>query len=332
MKKLSKYILKTLVAGVAAFLCMSIFCYFYYNLPAHEPTPTGATDSTWTTAHFSCRGTEGFAYTKTDENGYVNTFPHKKDSVDILLMGSSHTEAFNVNADQNYAYLLNQKLYDSNHNMYAYSIGMSSHNLGRCLNNLEHALTTYQPSKYVVIETHSAQISVPLMQQMINDSYIPNAKYNSGIAYHLQKFDFLRLIYAQLSNLRNNNQVDSPADPANFDQYASYLDQTLQKAAGIAKSNNCTLVILYSSTPSVDYTGQLISPAYSKDLALLENTCQKYDIVFINTQSSYTKMYNETHCLPHGFTNTAIGKGHLNKYGHACIAAVLFNFVTTEEH
>ena len=332
MKKLSKYILKILVAGVAAFLCTSVFCYFYYNLPAHKPTTTGATDHAWTAAHISCRGTEGFAYTKTDERGYVNTFPYKKDTVDILLMGSSHTEAFNVNANQNYAYLLNQKLHDSNYNMYAYNIGMSSHNLGRCLNNLGSALTAYRPTKYVVIETHSAQISVPMMQQMIGDSYTPITTHNSGIANQLQKSDFLRLTYAQISKLFSNNRANSSAAPTSFDQYEVYLDQTLQKAAGIAKANNCTLVIFYSPTLSVDYTGQLIPPVYSKELALLESTCQKYGIVFINAQSSYEKMYNETYCLPHGFTNTAVGKGHLNKYGHACIADILFNLVTTEDH
>ena len=332
MKKFSVYILKILIAGVTAFLCTSVFCYFYYNLPAHEPTTTGVTDGVWTTFHISCRGTEGFACTKTDESGYVNTFPHKKDTVDILLMGSSHTEAFNVNADQNYAYLLNQKLYDGNYNMYAYSIGMSNHNLGRCLNNLERALTTYQPSTYVVIETHSEQIAVSMMQQMIGDSYTPITTHNSGIIYQLQKFDVLRLMYAQLSNLRNNNQVDSPTASTDFEQYASYLDQTLQKAAGIAKDNNCTLVILYSPALVVGYTGKLIPPECSENMELLERSCQKFGIVFIDMQSSYAKMYNETNCLPHGFTNTAVGKGHLNKYGHACIADILFNLVTAEDH
>ena len=58
------------------------------------------------------RGTEGFAYTKTDENGFVNTFPEKKDEINVLVMGSSHAEGFNVDSDENFTYVLNKKFKD----------------------------------------------------------------------------------------------------------------------------------------------------------------------------------------------------------------------------
>ena len=94
----------------------------------------------------------------------------------------------------------------------------------------------------------------------------------------------------------------------------------------------CKLVILYSPTLSVDYFGNIVPASSSEELALLEDACKKYDIVFINAGSSYEQMYSKTYQLPHGFMNTAVGTGHLNKYGHSCIADILFDYVMKEEY
>ena len=329
MKKICKWLLKAVVAGFAAFLCASCFCYFYYNLPAHQAVTSCATDYAWSANHISMRGTEGFAYTKTDENGYVNTFPIKKDTTDILLMGSSHTEGFNVNYNQNYAYLLNQKLYDAGTDLYAYNIGMSSHTFGVCLNNLEDAIVAFCPTKYVVIETYADDVSMQLMKQMLNDTYKPEATKNSGLVYQLQKLDFARLVYSQLKNL-SNNQTSASSKKTLPEQYGTYLDQVIEKAGNIASSYDCTLIILYSPRLSVDYFGNVITPEASEQLTLLESACEKYGVVFINAQSSYEAMYNETKHLPQGFVNTAVGAGHINQYGHACIADILFDYITEE--
>jgi hypothetical protein len=42
-------------------------------------------------------------------------------------------------------------------------------------------------------------------------------------------------------------------------------------------------------------------------------------------------MYNSTYHLPRGFSNTAPGEGHTNKYGHACIAQELYKHIAKEE-
>ncbi len=330
MKQILKWLIKAIAAGAAAFVCMSFFCYFYYNLPAHHTTENGTTDHSWSEFHFTSRGSEGFASTKTDENGYVNTFPYKKDNADILLMGSSHTEGFNVNYNQNFAYLLNKKLYDGGFDMYAYNIGMSSHSIGRCLNNLDRALNAYPSAKYVVIETHSERVALPLMEQMISDTYEPITVGNSGLVHHLQELDYLRLLYAQLKHMTKTAReaVPEEVDP---EHYASCLDQVIEQVEEIGKEHDCTVVILYSPFLSVDYAGEIIPPAPSDELDLLQSTCQKYGVEFITAQEAYEDMYRQTNHLPHGFVNTAVGTGHMNRYGHACIADVLFDYVTKED-
>jgi hypothetical protein len=41
--------------------------------------------------------------------------------------------------------------------------------------------------------------------------------------------------------------------------------------------------------------------------------------------------YNEKYLLPHGFSNTAVGTGHLNKTGHRLIARQIFDFISRTE-
>ena len=37
--------------------------------------------------------------------------------------------------------------------------------------------------------------------------------------------------------------------------------------------------------------------------------------------------YNQNYILPHGFINSSIGNGHLNKYGHKMLAEELYKII-----
>ncbi len=41
----------------------------------------------------------------------------------------------------------------------------------------------------------------------------------------------------------------------------------------------------------------------------------------------FLREYEENHLLPYGFANSAVGKGHLNRYGHAMIADELYKLM-----
>ena len=81
MKKTCLWMTKACFACLLSFLIVSLFCHFYYNLPSRSEVPSQATDYGWSAHHSAYRGTEGFAHTQTDENGYINTYPEKKDTV-----------------------------------------------------------------------------------------------------------------------------------------------------------------------------------------------------------------------------------------------------------
>ncbi len=329
MKSVCKWFLKALVAGLLSFCIISGFCYFYYNLPVHSTVESGATDHKWNGNHFSARGTEGFAVTKTDGNGYVNTFPHTKATTDILVLGSSHTEGFNVNSDENFTYLLNKKLYDNGFDMYAYNIGMSSHTVARCFDNLENAINEYEPTKYVVIDTYSVNPPLEELKQLDAGTFAELTVHSSGLLYQLQKLDFLRLVYSQLSNALSQNEAVASVSEQEVDltEYRLYLEKMLKKASDICQKNGVELIIVYSPELMIDYNGGVLPQKNLDEIKMFESGCEQNGIKFINMHPEYEKMYLETNHLPRGFANTAVGKGHTNKYGHACFADTLYKYI-----
>jgi len=60
---------------------------------------------------------------------------------------------------------------------------------------------------------------------------------------------------------------------------------------------------------------------------LFEELCGEYGIGFINMFSYFEQRYNATYELPHGFTNSHVGVGHINAAGHTCIANAIFDYV-----
>lgn len=99
------------MAGLCALTLLCGMSIFYYNLPIRVKSKDGTTDYTWEKNVFYSQFTEGFAWGKTDMNGYNN--PKQYDNISILLMGSSQFEGHNVSQTDNFAYLFNQQMEES---------------------------------------------------------------------------------------------------------------------------------------------------------------------------------------------------------------------------
>ncbi len=329
MKKTLIWFIKLFISGITALAIVSGLCFFYYNLPVHHTNKTGATDYLWDKNHISIRGTEGFAFTKTDEFGFVNTYPDKKDEVDILLMGSSHTEGFNVNSDKNYAYLLNKELKENGYDKYAYNIGTSAHEFIRCLKNLENAVETYTPSDCVVIETSNIVFDKKALEQLNNGTYPTLASYSSGLIYQLQKMDFFRLAYSQISSFvkKDTTPPSKNNDTENIDEYQKLIETAIENAGKVGKDNNCRVIIMYCPDINIDYYGKVIEQPYSAEQEIFKAACEKYDVEFIDMFTEFEESYNQTRVMPHGFSNTTVGEGHINESGHRCIAKKLYSTI-----
>jgi hypothetical protein len=66
-------------------------------------------------------------------------------------------------------------------------------------------------------------------------------------------------------------------------------------------------------------------------LSEFSSACDQNGFTLINMAQSFLQTYDKDHVLPYGFINTAVGTGHLNKYGHRMIAQELLSAITLLE-
>ena len=106
--KFIKGLLKVIVSGIVAVAIICGLLCFYDIKPIHKENPKGNTDFVWLPNSIWVKATEGIAFGKFDANGFNNKSVIS--NPDIIVLGSSHMEAFNVMQNENSAYLLSQKL------------------------------------------------------------------------------------------------------------------------------------------------------------------------------------------------------------------------------
>lgn len=323
MKKLIQWGVKALIAGIGAVMILSVFCIFYTNDGIHVASDTGATDYVWESGQLKSTMKEGFSWIRMDSYGYNNVFDYSKEP-DILLMGSSHMEAAQISKKENVGYLLNTLLPD----YHTYNIGVSGHTIYRCMDNLENALETYQPQKYVVMVVDTVELEHDLMMEVIEETATPIPSYDSGFIYYLQKIPAIKVIYKQLDDWISmdgwaNSLISHAKEKKDELKYQNTLSVFLRDAASLAEEADLTLMIVYQPEQMLKTDGTL-SYGYSETmLQSFRMECEKQGIVFCDMTEGFQTLYEEEHILAHGFANSELGEGHLNKYGHAVIAETI---------
>lgn len=327
MKRFLVWCGKAIISGFIAFFVLTLFCLFYYNVPVHHSNPDGYTDYVWEKNKFYSRGTEGFAMGLTNNEGHINSFDYEEDMpISILIMGSSHTEAYNVSVHESFAAKLNEML----PNETVYNIGTSAHNFLVCADNFEAALEKYAPTEYVVIEAFQLYYSDDDLQLALDGQIPEQPSYNYGILNLLQKNTFLRRIYSQLDGFfEKNNEVVSDEDKTITS--IEIYDKLLEKLARSSKKAGVKLIILHQSNLILDKSGSASTCINEVDRKIFSALCEKNDICFIDMTDTFIHRYERDHILPHGFCNTSVGVGHLNKHGHEMIANVLYDFICEVE-
>ncbi len=305
-----KLLMKMLGAALTAFIILEFFAFWYYNQPVHIDSVTQSTDYVWEENKFYSRGTEGFAGGVTDKNGFNNILDFDINDIDILLMGSSHMEAYQVFQNQTTAHYL-KELSGKN----VYNIGASLHTPIVCLNNLENAVSEFSPEEYVVIEA----VSIPShtdVKRLLNNSIerIPSA---TGYKSILQRSKYLRLIYMQLLLLdsADDNKI-SKINQFDADAYKQDIDLMLKQKLKAINDNNLTLIYAYHSHILFDKNGKILSPERNEEYYIFKKVCEDNGVIFTDTYDNFKRLYEDKNILPYGFSNSAPGKGHLNKTGH----------------
>lgn len=321
MKKWLKAIIKISGAGICAIIALSLFAFVYEYTGVHIKNESGATDSKSESYEWHTTMSEGFAWVRMNKDGFNNLFD-LKEKPDILLMGSSHMCAYQVSQNENMGAILNKQLDD----MITYNIGYTGHNLYYCVDNLEAAVDEYQPEKYVIIETMDVDLDTDTMEQVILKERPRQISYTGG-SYYMEKYiPGAAAIWNHISTWKHTSALkaeESVIDEeweAVDEQYEAVLDGFLEMASDAVKNTECRLIIFYHPNLRIAENGELIYETNEDKLQLFEEKCEEKGILFIDMTDDIEEMYATKHILPNGFSNTAVGAGHLNKYGHQLMA------------
>ena len=324
LKSVLSYFIKLCISGLLVIAVLSVVSFFYNYTGIHITNDSGATDYIWQKNQLMFNMKEGFSFLRMDENGFNNKCTPES-GVDILLMGSSHMEAYQVKQEENCAALLNEHLPD----YFTYNIGISGHTIYRLADNIDSALDEYAPSKYVILETNTVSLSIKEMQKVIDGNTSAIKSYDSGLLFYLQKIPAFKPLYNQLE-IWLDTETESKADDEETDEknvipenYVTVLTEFMQIIADSAKEHGVVPVIFYAPNESLTPDGELVFQTDEEYLEIYRGVCAEAGIAFIDMSPSFADLFSNSFVLAHGFSNTAVGVGHLNRYGHATIAKVL---------
>lgn len=325
-----RFLLKIGVSFIISVVILSIIILPVNYQGIHVENETGATDYKWRSYQIKTTMKEGFAWLQMDKYGF-NTQYEDDRNVDYLLMGSSHMQAYNVGKTENVAYLLSQHL-----NCKIYNIGQSGHTLPRIVNNLKNAYEYYRPRQGIIIETDRVVFDKRNLDDVVCEKLDKLPSYNKGVVFWIQELlPASSLIFKQIiqwikvSNITSKKEIIKNKTNDN-NAYKESLSAFIKKARKSIPINT-QLILFYHPKSELDATGRLVYDKISIENKIeLNEICNKEGIKFIDTSDDLNSLYKNEFKLTHGFINTKIGVGHLNKFGHKVIAEhlakILVNF------
>lgn len=317
IKGWSIQLLKMILAGCITIIILSVFIDIYCNSGIHIKNQSGATDYTYEPGRHSTNYSEGFSQLTFDENGFNNAIV--PEHIDTLLLGSSHMAALNIYGDESVAYYLNE-----NYGLNAYNLGVSGHTIYRIASNIGTAVDVYAPAQRVIIETDTIQLDSAQMDAVVDESATPIKVYDSGILFWIQKnISSVKFLYKQVGLWKDADYSSPMSAKVDYSEknYISSLNSFLSKIRSDA--GDLDVIIFYHSKTQIDGDGNYVDPTDPDARAAFIAACEANNITFVDMTESFENLYNEERILAHGFANTAVGYGHLNKYGHSIIAEEL---------
>lgn len=323
MKNKIKSLVKCMLAGIVAIAILCLMLVPYSLTPLHIENPEGNTDYIWPAYSWWCKMTEGISFGRFDAKGYNNATV--VEDPDILVLGSSHTEAVNVLQSENFAALLGEKFQD---NYTTYNMGISGHFFLKICKYLPRTMELNPTAKYVIIETSNVSFNRGDVDSLFNGTVDFTPSNSTGLIGTLQKLPFFRMVYHQLTGglldlliPEMKKSVVTPVDTSEtelpdeavYDMLFSYMQDVLQ-------DSQAQLIIMYHPTGKLSEDGSASFVVDEASLSMFSKKCQQYGFSFVDMTQPFAEMYETDHKLPHGFITGKIGSGHLNKDGHAKIA------------
>ncbi len=335
MGKIAKIVGRFCLSGILAFAGLTLFCALYYHLPARMEDSDGVTDFRWAGHAFYSRGTEGFAAGRTNNEGYINALDYETgDSVDILIIGSSHMEALQVPMQETTTAILTRQLPE----LTVYNVGLSNHDFLTCVRHLPAALEKYHPRRFAIIETVNLIFSDYEFENVLR-GIEKEAEVHHRLYEIVQKNHYLRLLYSQLESYRKSkagalaDNADNISDSLDSEpkNNAAAVNTFLSHLHELAEKAGTNLIIAYHPKVSINADGSLQVWSDVSTMRQFDELCRQNGIGFLDMSNRIQEEYCINHVLPYGFINSAIGSGHFNADGHRMFADELIRTMSEME-
>lgn len=324
-KETAKWILKALLAGLAAFALLCAVCAFYFNVPVRVSNPDGATEYKYESDRRYYRGIEGFGYGRTNNDGFNDLRDYTPgEKIDVLLMGSSHMEGFCVPQSDSAAAVLN-RLFDGE--KYAYSIGMAAHTFPYCAKHLDEALTHYAPTDAVVLELAALSYDPAALDAAADGTLKDMSSHEGALITALQKIPYLRLFYTKYFQGVGQAAEAGSTEPAASGDFESSLSRLLQKLGETGRAHGVSVILAYTPTVLPDADGHIEAQEQPGERELYQRLCAENGVAFLDlTERNIAAALDGQ--LPFGFANTTPGTGHINRLGLRIFAEGVYEHLT----
>ena len=330
-----KQILKVMVSGIIALIILSMLSMVYYNPPLGLPQPDKITNYRHMENVRWSAMLEGAGYGKIDQLGYNNMYYNNCTDPDIVFVGSSNLEAFQVPADSNFVHLLNQKLAEddaASNDFACMNIGISGHFFNIVASNFRNVVEKYKDAKYFIIETGNVRFGADEIEKMLTEKDSNPYEGSGKLSMAVRGVPFVKLLLKKVAELNEGNTDNQKQTPSAEDMelYKEKMSEVLDKIAKLSAEKNAKTMILFHSRFQV--IGDEIQIEHDAEyLKAFRECCEENGVEFIDVTPRFISEYQNTYKLPYGFSNTTPGAGHLNKWGHKLIAEELYHIFAEGE-
>jgi len=336
MKKVNP-VMQWFCALIIAFCVANILCFFYQRSPGWIDTANGPSPATWNPNSLVVRGEEGYGIARVDHNGYMNPEGTLQDSY-TLMMGSSHTQGKEVFPQQKYSALVNDYFAQAEGELHVYNISNNANYLPTQIKHFHAAIQAFPNAEVVTMEINKVLFTQKEMRNALQQvTYDPqyssknlvlNADWKTKIKTFVKEaFPLLTVIKTKLDKIIGQEAVgEDTSGQKNTSDNQKYLELLEEAIKQIRSEYSKTIVILYHPSLQLqeDATVQIqYCPLWSE----FQEICTENNIDIIDMGPVFENWYYETAQLPYGFSNTAPGRGHLNRVGHKLIAGELIKYI-----
>lgn len=268
---------------------------------------------------------EGFSFGHLNNEGYKCLHDYKPGmSIDILVMGSSHMQAFQVFGEETASEIL-----EVLSGLTVYNIGAGAHFFLTCVSNLAAEVKRYRPLRYIVIETPFIMFPDKDIKPLVDGTFKKEEKKRGTLRLLVRKNKFMKRLWVQFNTvLRNSSNTHSEDTKRNN---IFLMNELMKLIHNVSETYDVKIIIAYHPSVSLNKDGTLKINGSPETVKQFSDLCTQNGIYFVDMSNRFLDEYGKNYTLPYGFMNSSVGKGHMNRYGHRMFAEEIYKLINRIE-